>query len=123
MKYIKIFENNLYIKKRIDELKNLLNNPEIVKFKFGGIDNNYNRENFSTFYAVVSIFNKSYNIISSDYPDLPGLSIDEFPVDNCSEKGYSPGFMGTIKEVAELLNEIDASGSVEEYLASKKYNL
>lgn len=97
----------------------ILNKPKIVKFKFGGTDS----DNYDMEYAMISIFGKHYKVMQSDYPEEPGLIIEDFPVDNCSEKGYNSGFMAPIRDIAELLNEIDASGGIEEYLASKKYNL
>ena len=126
MKYIKTYEVmtelpfcGTTLEADIEKLKSLLNNPEIVKVievKLGGYENLEE-------VAITSIFGKNYEITASDYPQEPGLIIDEFPIDNCSEQGYSDGFMSTIEEVAKLLNDIDSAGGIDSYLDTEKYNL
>ena len=58
-------------------------------------------------YAIVSIFGKIYKIseiYSEDY-----LCIDKFPINNM-EENETPGYKGSTKEIAELLNTIYNSG-------------
>ena len=74
-------------------------------------------------YATVKILGRNYRVISVDYPDIPGLKIEDFPIDNCSEHGYNPGFMETEYEIAELLNGISRAGGIDMYLTVQKYNI
>lgn len=74
-------------------------------------------------YAMVEIFDKKYKVIEVDYPEPPGLFIDDFPVDNCSESGYNSGFMGTTYEISELLNNINDLGGMKSYFDIQKYNI
>ena len=74
--------------------------------------------------ATVRIFGKEYEVIEVDYPNEPGLKIEEFPVDNTSDEGYSEGFTGTEEEVAEMLKGVaDAGGNFQAYEDSKKFNI
>lgn len=73
-------------------------------------------------YGKVYIFNKQYEIWSSDEPGE--FWIEDFPVDNCSEEGLRSGFMGDKFDIIELINKInDLGGDPEKYNDIKKYNV
>ena len=74
-------------------------------------------------YATVKVLGKNYKVVSVDYPQIPGLCIEGFPIDNCTEQGYDYGFMETEYEIAELLNNINRAGGIETYLIAQKYNI
>ena len=74
-------------------------------------------------YATVKVLGRNYKVLSVDYPHEPGLCIEGFPIDNCSEHGYNSGFMETEYEIAELLNNINRAGGINTYLLTQKYNI
>jgi len=75
-------------------------------------------------YANLKIFDKNYKMwIASDISD-DMLWIEDFPVDNTSQNGQNPGFMGYITEIANLLNEIiKFGGDPKSFNDIEKYNL
>lgn len=73
-------------------------------------------------YAHVNILGKNYKIWMSGERDSD-IFIEDFPIDNCTERDCKAGFVGTITETAILINDIVKSGGFEIYKTSKKYNL
>ena len=114
-------EESWYIReleKKLNYVITLLNNKDVfVITNISGLDL------YQGAYANVKIFGRNYKV-SNDSINDDGLFIERFPIDNCSEEGYSAGFLGSEEEIAELLNDISASGyDIELYKASKKYNI
>lgn len=76
--------------------------------------------------AIVRIFGKNYKMMyinGQDFNDDEKFFIEYFPIDNCSDKGYIPGYIGYPDEVINLLNEIIKYGSIDLYISANKYNL
>lgn len=75
-------------------------------------------------YASVTIFGRRFKIyeINEDIPS-GDLWIENFPIDNTSEDDKLPGYQGSEYSIAKLLNDINASGGLDVYDVSKKYNL
>lgn len=104
----------LYVEEQLEDIIELLDNSNIFEIlDIRGFDL------YSGAYAIVKIFNKTYEIwCLDDY----SLFIEDFPINN-SEPGNKDGFVGNYYEIAELLNDINIVGSVDVYMTSQKYNL
>jgi hypothetical protein len=83
---------------RLDDLKELLNNPEIFLIKdIRGFDV------YQGAYAIVSINGRNYKVWSvGENPD--NFWIEDYIIDNTSEKGLRSGFEGDIYEISDMLN-------------------
>jgi len=73
-------------------------------------------------YANVSILGNFYKIWISNERDSD-LYIENFPIDNCSEIDLIPGYIGSIKEIAHIINSVAISGGFELYDSTKKFNV
>ena len=84
---------------RLDDLKELLNNPEIFLIKdIRGFDV------YQGAYAIVSINGREYKIWSVGDENPDNFWIEDYIIDNTSEKGLRSGFEGDIYEISDMLN-------------------
>lgn len=111
-------ESNMifFLSETLSNLIILLNDDYIKIIDIKGFDK------YTGAYANVNILGNFYQIYISNERDSD-LYIENFPIDNCTERDLKAGFIGSITQIANIINDIAASGGFEMYNNTKKFNI